>query len=240
MEIHKNLGNKNGFPFRQPSKGLVTPPQRGTVLFSLSLLPRRHDGCLLVNVIKRMTLIFMHRSARIRANAPEISTRIPFFIVMKSDNYPHAKRVRRPKGLKAISQISQKARRFARACRLCRRREMSVGCDEGNFSFPEECSLLHIAAGRHTQAIACVICEICEICEIREIRVKINHLCVKILVRLPCARMLPSGNSCLALPPPGKAPYTPWQRDSPRTISAKGIRTDSVGIMCCDERWYLS
>ena len=25
-----------------------------------------------------------------RANAPEISTRIPFFIVMKSDNYPHA------------------------------------------------------------------------------------------------------------------------------------------------------
>ena len=57
---------------------------------------------------------------------------------------------------------------------------MSVGCDEGNFSFLEECSLLHISAGWHTQALARVICEI------REIRVKFNHLCVKILVRLPC------------------------------------------------------
>ena len=62
--------------------------------------------------------------------------------------------------LTRISQISQKARRFARACRLCR----------------------VFAAGRHTQAIACVICEI------REIRVKFNHLCVKILVRLPYRR----------------------------------------------------
>ena len=36
------------------------------------------------------------------------------------------------------------------------------------------------SAGWHTQALARVICEI------REIRVKFNHLCVKILVRLPC------------------------------------------------------
>ena len=37
------------------------------------------------------------------------------------------------------------------------------------------------SAGWHTQALARVICEI------REIRVKFNHLCVKILVRLPWA-----------------------------------------------------
>ena len=28
---------------------------------------------------------------------------------------------------------------------------MSVGCDEGNFSFPEECSLLLISAGWQTR-----------------------------------------------------------------------------------------
>ena len=40
------------------------------------------------------------------------------------------------------------------------------------------------SAGWHTQALARVICEI------REIRVKFNHLCVKILGRLPC--LIPS------------------------------------------------
>ena len=39
------------------------------------------------------------------------------------------------------------------------------------------------SAGWHTQALARVICEI------REIRVKFNHLCVKILVRLPCLKV---------------------------------------------------
>ena len=34
---------------------------------------------------------------------------------------------------------------------------MSVGCDEGNFSFPEECCLLLISAGWYTQAIARVL-----------------------------------------------------------------------------------
>ena len=61
---------------------------------------------------------------------------------------------------------------------------MSVGCDEGNFSFLEECSLLHIAAGWHTQALARVICEI------REIRVKFNHLREVILMRLPWGKHL--------------------------------------------------
>ena len=58
---------------------------------------------------------------------------------------------------------------------------MSVGCDEGNFSFPEECSLLLIAAGWHTQALARVIREI------REIRVKFYYLCESILMRQPCS-----------------------------------------------------
>ena len=34
---------------------------------------------------------------------------------------------------------------------------MSVGCDEGNFSFPEECCLLLISARWYTQAIARVL-----------------------------------------------------------------------------------
>ena len=52
-----------------PSHRALCSPPTGTRIY----------GCLLVNVIKQMTLIFMHSSARIRANAPEISTRIPFF-----------------------------------------------------------------------------------------------------------------------------------------------------------------
>ena len=50
----------------------------------------------------------IHSPCRGRANAPETFTRILSFIIMKSVNYPHAKRVRRPKGLKAISQITRK------------------------------------------------------------------------------------------------------------------------------------
>ena len=82
-----------------------------------------------------------------RANAPEISTRIPFF-------YRHE-----------IRQLSSRESRKSR-----RRRVASPALVGVRRVF---------SAGWHTQALARVICEI------REIRVKFNHLCVKILVRLP-------------------------------------------------------
>ena len=57
-----------------------------------------------------------------------------------------------------VTQITQNLAEGAslrpRLSAFRRRREMSVGCAEGNFSFPEECSLLLMAAGWHIRAIA--------------------------------------------------------------------------------------